>query len=158
MQRPRRPYVYLVRPLHRARPFAYLVYLYYDTFLEISPFCRCIRTDAHTRIRFWRCLSLRCRVRLVFDSVYSIRRSQNSSGRVVTAQCVLRIVQHTRVDTYVPGKRFSCIGERKDDYVPAVENENEKEMLQEIRVTDARRYSDYSVYYTHVMLNLRTFF
>jgi hypothetical protein len=48
------------------------------------------------------------------------------------------IVKHSRTCTHVPGKRFAA--DLRDYYVPAVENENEKEMLQEIRVTDAQRY------------------
>jgi len=38
----------------------------------------------------------------------------------------------------VSGKRFIASNQ---DYVPGIENENQKEMLQEIPVVDAQRYS-----------------
>jgi len=45
---------------------------------------------------------------------------------------------------HVPGKRsITDIWE----YVPRIENENQKEMLQEIPIADAQRYSTYIIIY-----------
>jgi len=79
-KRPRRPCVYLVRPLRRARPFAYLacrarLLCVFGNF-SVPSVC----THRQRRARSFLAVSVAAAVRLAFDSVYSIRRPWDSSG------------------------------------------------------------------------------